>query len=440
MKGQRKLRGFRLFLAMALLLGLLTLRQNRAQANVQEIFGMSPRAMGMGNAYSAVADDFSAVYYNPAGLAQIRHHQLFLGYLYGQPRLKQYLPEENGRMAYLSDEQFEAPLIGLVVDLSKFIDIDRRINFGLFASIGDNLKAAWRIHDWNPQVPRFIRYGDEANRIHLVQGAGVELIKDTLFAGASVNMWQTIGAPELNIRTDLYGNIYYRDIDLNADFDFAPIGGVLYKPFEWLKLSYTYKGEMHQDNPLSYGAMADLIPGARPGIELPVGVSMNMRDYFMPQNHTWGLAIRPMDKLLVSFDLTWYKWSDFDLPMWKGQIRKWKDTFVPRVGAEYELCKNLFIRTGYWHEESPVPDQGDIPSNYLDNDKNVLSWGVGYVLEDLHIPFTQAKLKYPLLLDAFVQYQMMENRNQEKDPSLGQPSWRADGYQIAGGFGLTLQF
>jgi len=122
-------------------------------------------------------------------------------------------------------------------------------------------------------------------------------------------------------------------------------------------------------------------------------------------------------------------------------VRKWKDTYVPRVGAEYELYKNLFVRMGYWHEESPVPDQGDIPSNYLDNDKNVLSWGVGYVLEDLRIPFTQAKLKYPLLLDAFVQYQMMENRNQEKNQrALGQPSWRADGYQIAGGVGLTLQF
>jgi len=423
------------------LLGLLGVLRSQASANVQEVFGMSPRAIGMGNAYSAVADDFSAAYYNPAGLAQIRRHQLFLGYLYGQPRLKQNLPGENGRMSLLSDKKFDAPLIGLTVDLSKIIDIDRRINFGMFATLGDNLKAAWRIHDWASENPRFIRYGDNANRIHMVAGTGIEVIKNKLFAGASLNMWQDIGIPELNVRTDLRGNIYTKEVDIDGNWELAPIGGLLFVPMDWLKLSYTYRGEMQQKNPMRINTTADLIPGASPGIELPINLRLMFIDYYLPQNHTWGIAIRPIDKLLVSFDLTWYKWSDFSIPSWhETPVRKWKDTYVPRVGAEYELYKNLFVRMGYWHEESPVPDQGDIPSNYLDNDKNVLSWGVGYALEGLHIPFTQAKLKYPLLLDAFVQYQMMENRNQEKDPSLGQPSWRADGYQIAGGFGLTLQF
>ena len=410
----------------------------KSHANVQEIFGLSPRAIGMGNAYSAVADDFSATYYNPAGLAQIKHHQLFLGYIYGQPRLKQYIPSQNGRLNSIEDNKFDAPIIGIVVDLSKIIDIDRRINFGMIATLGDNLKAAWRIHDWAPEVPRFIRYGDNANRIHVFMGTGFEVIKDTLFVGAALNMWQTIAAPDLNITTDLHGNIYYKDIDLNADWELAPIGGLLYKPTDWLSLSYTYKGEMHQDNPLSYNAVADLIPGARPGIELPVGVSMFMRDYFLPQNHTWGIAIRPLGKLLLSADLTWYKWSDFDLPMWKGQIRKWKNTFVPRLGAEYELFSNFFVRMGFYHEESPIPNQKDIASNYLDNDKNVLSWGIGYSIQD--IPFTTVRLKYPLLLDAFIQYQIMENRLQDKDSALNQAGWRIDGYQIAGGLGITLQF
>jgi long-chain fatty acid transport protein len=423
------------------LLGLLGVLKSQASANVQEVFGMSPRAIGMGNAYSAVADDFSAVYYNPAGLAQIRHHQLFLGYLYGQPRLKQYLPGENGRMSLLGDKKFDAPLIGITVDLSKFIDLNRRINFGMFASIGENLKGAWRIHDWAPENPRFIRYGDTANRIHMFMGTGIEVIKNKLFVGASLNMWQDIGIPELNVRTDLRGNIYAKDVDIDGNWELAPIGGLLFVPMDWLKLSYTYRGEMQQKNPQKINATADLIPGASPGIELPISQRLMFIDYYLPQNHTWGLALRPIDRLLVSFDLTWYKWSDFSIPSWHATpVRKWKDTYVPRVGAEYELYKNFFVRMGYWHEESPVPDQQDIPSNYLDNDKNVLSWGVGYALENLHIPFTQAKLKYPLLLDAFVQYQMMENRNQEKDPSVGQPSWRADGYQIAGGVGLTLQF
>ncbi len=40
----------------------------------KETFGIGPRAMGMGGAFSAVADDASAVYWNPAGLVQVPNY------------------------------------------------------------------------------------------------------------------------------------------------------------------------------------------------------------------------------------------------------------------------------------------------------------------------------------------------------------------------------
>ena len=39
--------------------------------------GVGARAMGMGGAYVAVSDDFSALYWNPAGLAQIRRNEIY---------------------------------------------------------------------------------------------------------------------------------------------------------------------------------------------------------------------------------------------------------------------------------------------------------------------------------------------------------------------------
>ncbi|MCX8093529.1 MAG: hypothetical protein N3E50_05115 [Candidatus Goldbacteria bacterium] len=40
-------------------------------------FGTGARAIGMGEAFSAIADDASAVYYNPAGIAQLDHNEIF---------------------------------------------------------------------------------------------------------------------------------------------------------------------------------------------------------------------------------------------------------------------------------------------------------------------------------------------------------------------------
>src|SRR5437762_1516243 len=39
---------------------------------------ISTRVMGMGGAFAAVADDYLALYYNPAGLAKLEHKQ-FVG-------------------------------------------------------------------------------------------------------------------------------------------------------------------------------------------------------------------------------------------------------------------------------------------------------------------------------------------------------------------------
>ena len=43
--------------------------------------GLGVRAMGMGGAYLGVADDFSAVYWNPAGLAQMRQTEVYVSFL-----------------------------------------------------------------------------------------------------------------------------------------------------------------------------------------------------------------------------------------------------------------------------------------------------------------------------------------------------------------------
>ena len=44
---------------------------------LQDQQGFGIRAAAMGNAYNAVADDYSAIYWNPAGLAQIRQGELY---------------------------------------------------------------------------------------------------------------------------------------------------------------------------------------------------------------------------------------------------------------------------------------------------------------------------------------------------------------------------
>ena len=69
-------------IALALILTCFVLGSRIGVAQVEEVaigntFGLGARTMGMGGAFLAVADEFTTLYWNPAGLAQIRKFELF---------------------------------------------------------------------------------------------------------------------------------------------------------------------------------------------------------------------------------------------------------------------------------------------------------------------------------------------------------------------------
>jgi len=406
----------------------------RSQANIQEIFGLSPKATGMGNAFSAIADDFSACYYNPGGLGQIDHHQLVFGYLYCQPRLKQYhLVGPAEVLNVREDTSYRSFLLGAVLDLTPIVDIcGRNLALGAVAAVGDNFKAGFRFHERPLDIPRFFGYGDGMYRLHLYIGLGFEVLKDMLYAGASINFTQDIGIPRFDITMDLRQNILEQEVDGDVDAEISPIVGVLLKPFPWLSLGYTYRDAAAMNVPLTL--TATLQEG---DLRIPVKAYLPLRDFFLPWNMTLGLAVEPFDRLLLSVDVTYYHWSSFHLPMREGGYPEWDDTLLPRLGAEYHVWKDLALRAGYSYEPSPVPDQSDIRSNFLAFNKHVFSVGLGYVFSRL--PLVGAlPFRYPVILDTFFQYQWLEDRTQPK--VTGQPAWRIEGYQFAFGLGITLGF
>lgn len=57
-----------------------TINSNSSEAFPLMSLGIGPRSIGMGEAFTAVSDDFSAVHYNPAGLGQVWQPQLFMSH------------------------------------------------------------------------------------------------------------------------------------------------------------------------------------------------------------------------------------------------------------------------------------------------------------------------------------------------------------------------
>jgi len=106
-----------------------------------DVYGWGSRATAMGGAFTALADDFSAVYYNPAGLMYPRSLEepvpdrkgirFDFGYVYGEPRLWIRDPHEGEAVEDYGSTT--GPYLGFSVDPVDFHGTFRRkvFAFGL---------------------------------------------------------------------------------------------------------------------------------------------------------------------------------------------------------------------------------------------------------------------------------------------------------------------
>jgi long-chain fatty acid transport protein len=84
----------------------------------------------------------------------------------------------------------------------------------------------------------------------------------------------------------------------------------------------------------------------------------------LPANLDFSVAYQATDKLLLAFELDWVMWGvyknlEFTFEE-KGELlnssdpREYKDTFIPRLGAQYAVNSKLHLRAGMYYDQSPT--------------------------------------------------------------------------------------
>lgn len=423
-----------------IVLALLTLPL-KSRASIFDMYGIGYRAMSMGSAYTAVADDVFAAYYNPAGLAQLSEHEMSLGYIYSSPSLKMY--GGPGPAQSRGPENLNAPVIAMAFNLDEAFEGELPVHsrFGLILSSPDNFQSIYRLYDPEPTTPHWYRFNDYLDRIHLVAGLSLQPERwKWISIGAGIRLIISGNARMPSMISEGLGIDLGRtrpssaNLDLEVDTEIAPIAGVLIKPTDKLRFGYSFRGQLELDTaPVYASAITHSVPGSNL-IDIPIVLNIpGFNAYFMPQQHNFGVAYNWTPRLLTSLDVSWFKWSSYRNPYRGGPTPKWDDTVIPRVGVEYKLTDALALRAGYFYEPSPVPNQY-ANSNYLDTDRHVFSWGFGYTFND-----PLGVIKVPVTLDLAMQYWHLPSRTMDKDdPSLSDYTIKGNVVTVAGG--ITVKF
>jgi hypothetical protein len=348
----------------------------QARANVVQ--GSGARALGMGGAFLARADDATAASWNPAGLSYLRLPEVSFVYSGGNLNSRESIPatedfiddRRNGRGPEFLAATYPVR-IGSVSG-SMQLSFQRQISFTSDRTIDEFFGGA----SGDPAFTRHSTITSRGGFDVVALGSGMQL-SGAVRVGATLNRWfngyeQTydkpveLGESHQEVRFDLRG--------WNANL------GLIWTPTGMLNLGVIYKTGFRTDSTLDR-LRSDPFPSSEGGVREREANSEDLGLHpalEFPAAFGVGASVRPRSALTLSVDYTRTLWSEgifhdfFDLgrtgpfptifeqvpyPTLNDKVPQ-DDSEQIRLGLEYVIIRGRFkvpIRVGYFNDQQYFP-------------------------------------------------------------------------------------
>lgn len=390
-------------------------------ANGLNLNSLGTRAMAMGGAFVGLADDFSTIFWNPAGAAQF--DKKYFGF-YGVDIIPSGTYNFTvGSLSYVDAKMETKHYLGGLAAYYQPVSENVVAGIGVYTPSG--LGSKWEGIDFAAVTfSNTYKWKSKVGMFTIAPMLAVQ-INEMVSVGASLNINYGIfniathaGDSELGIDLGQY------EESLNG-WGFGATLGVLVKPHEKFSIGATIrtpcKIRFSGDIEISQLSVLGMIPNTPLyGASIPTESTLD-RDVTWPWWVAAGVAVKPADNLTLTGDIQWTQWSTIDVMestygdvIWALVVETerplhWDNVMQIRFGAEYKY-KQFALRGGYYWDPSPAPDRTMsvlLPSF----DFNVLTCGIGYSLDGLDIEFG-------------IEYLMGKERDVDYQKKLTDPEWK----------------
>ncbi|MCK5740694.1 MAG: outer membrane protein transport protein, partial [Chlorobi bacterium] len=336
-------------------------------ANGLSLNSIGPKALGMGGAMIGLADDYTAVYWNPAGITQLENAQIGV---FGTAILPTatYKYAAAGIDATSMSNQYISPSIMGYVPLLKG---DLTIGVSMFVPAGLGIEwAGADLKNFSGQSQTEFKWSNEIGVINISPVIAYKF-NEKFSVGAALNIHY--GMFDMHRPMDLMnGAAPGQDGFMDTQYEESSTGmgygvslGALFKATDYLSVGVSFKTK----NTLSMTGDANNPLMAAMGLSAD---SEFERDLSWPMWVGGGIAVKPMDKLTVTLDAQWSQWSESmesivttynDWVMQDGNAvvetmhMNWEDALQLRFGVQYEVSDKFALRGGLYHDPAPAPDE-----------------------------------------------------------------------------------
>ena len=389
-----KLSGFGLFVCLlSIVMFTAVCSAQNEELAIGNTFGVGARSMGMGGASLGLADDFTSLYWNPAGLAQIMKFEFFTSFSHNIANTDTSFTDDSS--IGTSRSRMRPNSVGLVYPFS--------VEQGGFAvAFGynrvQNFDFQTKVEGIDPSSESLYHgfYVDEINRnsggIGIWSFGGSVYLSKNLLIGGSIDFWNGNNLNELEVTATNASNVNQElsrfQYDDDIDREYSGIGGrigilanlheaislgvTFIAPTEltvdeyWYQYERTYSKEVNDGESIANDGVFAF------DIERPFEIGT-------------GVAVKLLNKQLVlAGDIQFTDWRQTrydpipadDIP--DDFFEEYYSTTVQvRIGVEYRIpVIDSYVRAGYFRDTIPFTDAE------VENERDFLTFGVGKIIED----------------------------------------------------------
>jgi long-chain fatty acid transport protein len=356
-----------------LLTAALVLMPFTASANGMRLPSQDAFATARGEAFVATADNASAIYYNPAGIAQLEGINARVGIygIYLDPMFTPPPPADTNTY-HIENKLAAVPQFFGTWAPAK-LPLPLSFGLGMYAPYGGNLK-------W-PQDTGFRAVATEASLTFLAFNPvlAVELARNfSIGAGLTVN-YGTIELGQGLLRTETpFANVF------RFTGDAWSVGynlGALWQPHRRVSLGASFRSSTSMTMEGHTEIMQQPI--------IPSTERVAQADFTFPLNVIAGISFRPTPKWNLEFNADYTDWSSFGTvtieqasPPFPIRDRvpvtlQWQGSWMYEFGATRYFNNRWQVSAGYAFNENSVPDRYYTPLA-ADLDRHFFTAGAGF--------------------------------------------------------------
>ena len=371
-----------------------------------------PRALALGGAFTARADDATAIFWNPASLANQESSAKFA--------LTDVIPfatYKTNNDDFGSQTEFD---ISAESELNHYFNPNLFINYvkdrlalgaGIYVPAGlgieypgEDLKSLTANPDYNYPGSAEIEWSSKIGVLNFSPAVAYKISKELSLGMAA--------------------NIYYGTFQLERLAGVYPDQNQEVKAYQYsedsdgIGLSATISMNLHPNDNLSFGLTYRLptkvtLEGEAENKAMEIiGLSQGMtevskksdfeREVTWPSWLAFGFSYKPIDNLTLSLDAQYSKWEQVDEFVTEFEDEDWdqltafhdENVFTMnwqyqtqiRFGAEYSATSNLDLRGGYYYDPAPSPDE-TLNVLFPSSTNHVATGGFGYKLNKFQFDF-----------------------------------------------------